>query len=351
MQGKYPLDYSFAEPLRQKYKISALERRGIHADTGAPVTGAVAVGNAVAASFGDGTVRFFWPDSDPTVTHAHRGVVLCLASDNDYVLTGGDDGRFLRISLDGNIEELANFDTKWVDCVAATRGLYACSSGQKVLVWSVGQSQPTELEHSSTVGGLAFTSKGERLAVTHYGGATLWQENKRRWKRSRFVWKGSHGAATFSPDGKYLVTAMQENALHGWRIRDKANLSMSGYPAKIKSFAWVGETPYLVTSGASEAICWPFDGKDGPMNRSPVCVADGGKQIASCVHALPLEQAVFTGFKDGTVLLAELDEKKKAIVLREATGRSVTAIAITGSGSHLLIGDDKGKILWTPLWA
>ena len=198
MQGKYPLDFTFTEPLRQKYQISELEHRGIQIDTGAPVTGAVAVGDAVAASFGDGTVRFFWPDRDPTVAHAHRGVVLCLTSDNDYVLTGGDDGRFVRISPDGNIEELANFDTKWVDCVAANLGLYACSSLQKVLVWSVGQTQPTELEHSGTVGGLAFDSKGERLAVTHYGGATVWQENKRRWKRSRFVWKGSHGATTFS---------------------------------------------------------------------------------------------------------------------------------------------------------
>ena len=69
MQGKYPLDYSFAEPLRQKYKISELEQRGIHSDTGAPVTGAVAVGDAVAASFGDGTVRFFWPDSDLSLIH------------------------------------------------------------------------------------------------------------------------------------------------------------------------------------------------------------------------------------------------------------------------------------------
>ena len=60
---------------------------------------------------------------------------------------------------------------------------------------------------------------------------------------------------------------MQENALHGWRIRDKADLAMTGYPAKVKSFSWVGDTPHLVTSGADEAICWPFDGKDGPMGR------------------------------------------------------------------------------------
>ena len=110
------------------------------------------------------------------------------------------------------------------------------------------------------MGGLAFGAKGQRLAVAHYGGVTLWERGKRRWKSSIFAWKGFHGAVTFSPDGKYLVTAMQENALHGWRLRDKGNLAMAGYPAKIKSFTWVGDTPYLATSGADEAICWPFDG-------------------------------------------------------------------------------------------
>ena len=46
---------------------------------------------------------------------------------------------------------------------------------------------------------------------------------------------------------------MQENALHGWRIRDKADLAI-GYPAKVKSFSWVGNTPHLVTSGADENL-------------------------------------------------------------------------------------------------
>jgi WD40 repeat protein len=107
---------------------------------------------------------------------------------------------------------------------------------------------------------------------------------------------------TFSPDGKYIVTAMQENALHGWRLRDKGELEMSGYPAKIKSFAWIGDAPHLATSGANEAIYWLFDGKDGPLGRAPICVADGGKQIATCVQALSEENAVFAGFCNGAVL-------------------------------------------------
>ena len=207
------------------------------------------------------------------------------------------------------------------------------------------------LEHASTVGGLAFDAKGKRLAVTHYGGATVWACGDRHWKFSKLEWNGFHGAVTFSPDGNYLVTAMQENALHGWRLSDKNDFAMAGYPAKIKSLAWVGDTPHLATSGADEAICWPFDGKDGPMGRSPVCVAHGGKQVATYVHALPRERAVFAGFRDGAVLLAELDESKDAIVVRGSTGAEVTAIAVSACLSHVLIGDAKGHVLWSPLWA
>ncbi len=351
MQGGMTADLPRRIPRRGGFAETELERRGTRFEFGAPVTGAVATGGAVAAGFGDGKVRFFHPGQATVVVEAHRGVVLCMAADGDHVLTGGDDGRLLRISAAGDIEEIAGFGSRWVDCVAASHGRRACSSGCKAHVWLPGRGAATVLEHASTVGGLAFDAKGGRLAVSHYGGATIWERGDRRWKPTRLFWKGSHGGVSFSPDGKYLVTAMQENALHGWRLRDKGDLAMAGYPAKIKSFAWVGDTPHLATSGADEAICWPFDGKDGPLGRSPVCVAHGGKQLATCVRALPGERAVFTGFRDGSVLLAELDETKDAIVIRGSTGAEVTAIAVSGSLSHLLVGDVRGHLLWAPLWA
>lgn len=333
-----------------EFAETELERRGIRMDLDAPVTGAVTIGETVAVGFGDGTVRFFRPDLDPVVVEAHGGVVLCLAAEGDHVLTGGDDGRFVRVSPTADVQEIANFGSRWVDCVAASHGHRACSSGRTAHVWRSGQSTATVLEHASTVGGLAFDAKGRRLAVAHYGGATVWERSDRRWKSSRLVWKGSHGEVSFSPDGKYLVSAMQENALHGWRLRDKGDLMMGGYPAKIKSLAWIEGTPHLATSGANEAVCWPFDGKDGPMGRSPICVAYGGKQVATCVQALPAQRAVFAGFRDGTVLLAELDETKEDIVVRGSTGADVTAIALSASLSHLLVGDAKGHVLWTPFW-
>ena len=328
---------------------TAVERRGLKLELGAPVTGATTVGNAVAIGCGDGTIRFFYPGKEPLAQQAHLGVVLCMTAYQDSLITGGDDGRLLKVSPNGVIEELADFDTKWVDCVAASHDLVACSSGKNVHLWSAGQPKPLNFIHLSTVGGLSFDAKGQRLAVSHYGGVTLWERTKRKWKSSTFVWKGFHGAVTFSPDGKYLVTAMQENAVHGWRIRDKANLAMSGYPAKVKSFAWAGDTPFLVTSGADEAICWPFDGKNGPMERSPLCVAHNRKQIATCVLALQNEDAVFAGFRDGSVLLAKLDETLDPIAIRGSLGAEVTAMALSPSKSHLAIGDAEGNVLWAPL--
>ncbi len=339
-------------PRHAGFAETQLERQGLTLEIGAPVTAALAVGTRVAAGFGDGTVRFFHPDAPPKVIKAHTGPILDLAADgtSGAVLTGGDDGRFLRVSPDGTIEELATFGTKWVDCVAAGPGYFACSSGRTAHVWRVGDRDAKTFEHPSTVGGLAFDAQARRLAVAHYGGATIWERGDRRWRSSKLIWKGSHGAAAFSPDGKYLVTTMQENALHGWRLRDKANMRMSGYPAKVKSFTWVGDAPFLATSGADEAICWPFDGKDGPMGRAPATCAYGGKQQCTAVTGLVGHNGVLAGFVDGSVLAGRVSVKNEMedFVVKGSSGAPISALAITPQ-AWLLIGDEAGRVLWVRL--
>ncbi len=48
----------------------------------------------------------------------------------------------------------------------------------------------------------------------------------------KLEWKGSHLECEVSPDGRFVITSMQENQLHGWRLADKGHMRMSGYPAR-----------------------------------------------------------------------------------------------------------------------
>ena len=41
-----------------------------------------------------------------------------------------------------------------------------------------------------------------------------------------------------SADGKFMVTAMHEAALHGWRLVDAKHMRMTGYPGRVRSMAW-----------------------------------------------------------------------------------------------------------------
>ena len=84
----------------------------------------------------------------------------------DYIGIGGEDGRFLKLSQNVDIVEIAHFNSRWVDSVAAYKDSMVCSSGRNVYIWSGDQKKAKSLEHSSTVGGLAFDHTGKRLAVS-----------------------------------------------------------------------------------------------------------------------------------------------------------------------------------------
>src|SRR6202030_2580880 len=134
-----------------------------------------------------------------------------------------------KIVLSGANEESRILTTdpkhRWIDHVAlGPDGAVAWSAGKTAYV------QARELrtyEAPSTVGGLAFLPKGFRLAIAHYNGATLWFPNAPKADPEKLEWKGSHLGATVSPDGRFLVTTMQEPMLHGWLLVDSQPMRMS----------------------------------------------------------------------------------------------------------------------------
>src|SRR2546422_3467449 len=176
----------------------------------------------------------------------------------------------------------------------------------------------------ATVGALAFLPKGFRLAIAHCNGATLWFPNAKA-EPETLAWKGSHLGASVSPDGRFLVPAMQEPMLHGWRLADRKDMRMQGYPARVRSLDWTADGKWLATAGTTQLILWPFQGKDGPMGKQPKLLAPTENQVEA-VACHPREAIVAVGYADGLVLIVRIDDGAE-ILAKKPGAAPVTVLA------------------------
>jgi WD40 repeat protein len=317
-----------------------LESRGDAQDLGAWVIGlAFGRDGACAFALGDGTVRL--AEGWQTVS-AHDGACLSICADaKDGVLTGGDDGRLMHIAPDGTATEVAKYGSKWVDQVAAHEsGLRAAAVGKAVHILDGKGTALKSLAHPSTVTGIAFDAKGKRIAASHYNGASLWFVGAKESSPRLLEWKGSHTGVTISPDGTHVVTTMQENTLHGWRLADGQHMRMAGYPSKTKSMAFTAKGRWLATAGADCVVLWPFFG-GGPMGKAPTELAGGDGVICTTVACHPTQEVVAAGFDDGLVLIAEVTSGR-VVPVAAPRGSAVSALAWNGVGSHLAFGTEGG---------
>jgi WD40 repeat protein len=310
-------------------------------DAGAPVAAAGFLGQIPALALEDGTVLLATPEAEQRIA-AHPGAVIlvAVAAGNKFI-TGGDDGRVVAASEDGGVQEIADEKGKWIDALAAREdGSIAWSSGKNVRARDQNGAIKTFAALSS-VRGLAFMPKGYRIAIAHYDGATLWFPNASA-PPDHFKWKGSHLSITASPDGRFLATAMQESALHAWRIADKKDMRMSGYPAKTRSLSWSFDGHWLATSGADAAVIWPFKDKDGPISKAPLeC---GVRRVkVTCVAFHPNSLVAAQGYEDGLLLLCRIPDGAEILVraLPEG-GRAINALAWDDAGRRLLFGAADG---------
>src|SRR5258708_1966479 len=156
------------------------------------------------------------------------GGKFCGESDGTRIVMGGDDGKLVALDANGEVALLATDPKRrWIDNVALHGdGAVAWSAGKTAFLRTA-KGEEKSFEAPSTVGGLAFAPKGLRLAVAHYNGVTRWVPNLAA-KPGFLGLASSHLAVTFSPDNKFLVTAMPHPALHGWRLRPNRHTPMIG---------------------------------------------------------------------------------------------------------------------------
>jgi WD40 repeat protein len=272
---------------------------------------------------------------------AHDGLLsAAVALDGAALITGGEDGKVAATRADGSTATLAELPRKWITSVAAgPQGAVAYATGKTAHV-RFADGKTKSFDHPRSVEGLAFAPKGMRIGVARYNGATL-HFPATDGKPTELHWDGAHTGVTFSPDGNFLVTTMQENALHGWKLVDGKHMRMTGYPAKVKSLSWSARGKWLASSGAPAAVVWPFAAKDGPMGKAPVELGTRGNSMVTSVACHPRDEIVAIGYADGMILAARIADQKE-VVLRRAGKGAITAMSWDATGVRLAFGSETG---------
>jgi WD40 repeat protein len=307
---------------------------------GMPVTAVHFLGDNAAFVGAEENVALVSADGEVSQVAVHNGGILCAAFDGTRIVMGGDDGRLVALDTKGEVALLAtDAKRRWIDSVALhPEGAVAWSAGKTAFVRS-GRGEEKSFEAPSTVGGLAFAPKGLRLAVAHYNGVSLWFPNMAA-KPEVLEWAGSHLGVVFSPDNKFLVTAMHEPALHGWRLADARHMRMTGYPGRVRSMSWSAGGKALATSGADTVILWPFASKDGPMGKEPAMLAPLQARVAA-VACHPKQDILAAGYSDGTILMVRLNDGAEILVRKNGTA-PVAALAWNSKGTMLAFAAEDG---------
>ena len=317
--------------------VSVVERTRAVAAGGA-IVGAHFLGRTAVFVLGEEALLFAEPDGEVRRMVVHDGAILASACDGTRIVSGGDDGKV--VTTDAGSSRVLATDPKqrWIDHIAlGPDGAVAWSAGKTAFAQA---KELRQYEAPSTVGGLAFLPKGFRLAIAHYNGATLWFPNAPQVAPERLEWKGSHLGAIVSPDGRFLVTAMQEPMLHGWRLVDRQHMRMSGYAARVMSLDWSAGGRWLATAGATQIILWPFHTKEGPMGKQPRLLAPAEPRV-EVVACHPGMDIVAAGYGNGMVLLVRIEDGRE-VLAKKPGDAAVTAVAWSADGLFLAWGTEDG---------
>ena len=296
-------------------------------------------------ALGDGRVVF--PEADKSFdAHPNAGILTAAIHPTGLgIITGGDDGRVVWTTKDSGPIELAVHKGKWIDVltVAPEGQVIAYGAAKTVYVRDLLKKTELVFQHEHSVSAAGFSPDGRKLYCATYNGVVVWFARIAQQKPTKLFWAGSHTGIAVAPAGDYVVTAMQENALHGWRLKDSKDMRMGGYPAKIKSMQFFARGKLLATAGAQGAVVWPFLKSTGPMGEEASEINPEQSTLVSVVAGSAEETVLAAGTEDGRVWLAELQSTSIDWLKREK-GAPITALAVSDSSQRVLFGDEDGFV-------
>ncbi len=300
---------------------------------------------------GDGTVQVLALDgfddgpgqTTPAVAFRHRGAVTGLKVTAGGIISAGQDGKVVRCAPPRETKVLMDLGDRWIDGLAVDlkTGCVAAACRDRIVICDGNGAKLSDADgFPSTISGLSFAPDGKRLAVSHLNGVSLISVATSSTDLT-LEWKGSQTDVTWSPDGRFVVTATQDRELHIWDLVTMQDFRLGGYRHKVHEMRWSPDAAFLFCTGADVVTAWSFDGT-GPAGKPPVEMGYVYDGLVTTVAAHPARPIVAGGYSTGAILVGGVT-RGEAIVARAGGAARITALSWSPDGRHLLAGSEAGK--------
>ncbi|MEO8716168.1 MAG: WD40 repeat domain-containing protein [Acetobacteraceae bacterium] len=268
---------------------------------------------------------------------AHKGACLALTADpSGGFLSGGADGRRVRLAGDGTAHPRTEFDGRLIELVAAgNSGWIALASGCDVRATGPAGESLT-LPDAATA--LAFDRTGHRLAIAHRDGVCIVADDAMALRHLSSPERPL--SLAWSPDGAYLASGLETGAMHVWRLPDGDEVVLADCPGEPRSLVFLADGSFLAASGGARATCWRFD---PPSEAEPSgCGLPSSQHRVSRVASHPSVPMLAVGYGHGAVMLGQ-PGSEDALFAKAGGGGAVTALAFSPDGTLLAIGTEEGE--------
>ncbi len=269
----------------------------------------------------DGTARV-WPADGrgaPKVLAGHRGAVLAARFD-------GRGGRVVTASEDGTARV-------W-RLRSAVPGSGHPGSGHPAVAVLEG--------HTGAVLTASFSPDGKRvLTASADGTARLWPADAAGAPRVLAGHEGPVSSAELSPGGERVVTASGDGTARIWPVAGGSPILLAGHYSAVWMASFSADGQRVVTASEDgTARVWPADGSGAPV------VLEGPGPGLLSARFSPDGQRVVTAAEDGVVHLWNADGMGVPVVLA-GHGDSVRAASFSPDGGEVLTASADGTArLW-----
>jgi WD40 repeat protein len=305
-------------------------------------------GRVLVVAAGEGAL--LWVDvpagrRDAAPLGVHAGGALAVVWQHAGVLfaSSGQDGDVRLWDARTRAAHCIHSAAEWSEQLAfsANGKLLAVATGRRLNIYdSNGQQQALFSDHPGSIAALAWRPKSAEVAAVCNGGARVHRLTPPT-QSLDLPWKGACLTAAWSPDGRLLVSGLQDGSVHFWYVAAGKQSEMKGYGARVKHTSFSASGRYLATAADESIVVWEFAGR-GPEGSEPLQLRAHTARVTQLAWA-PQGPLLASAAQDRRLLLWQpgaSDAPLDADLLTD----EIVLLRWSRDGQHLAVADRGGAL-------